>query len=126
MGPRAFGVGCDCMEPQLQAVSLCAPQLRPTSQRPDSPATQAVAAGKQSIRMSRTRDPAARNLSGCLAHTWTCRSCGHVARAKEVFSCLSLQLPPSGCVRLEVRFGRAESPGGGGGGSHPWDGVYQI
>ncbi|KAG2450648.1 hypothetical protein HYH02_004488 [Chlamydomonas schloesseri] len=64
-------------------------------------AAEAAAAGKQRIAMSRTRDPAARNLSGCLMHTWACRGCGHVTRAKEVFSCLSLQLPPSGCVRLE-------------------------
>ncbi len=41
---------------------------------PRPPRVQAAEAGARRVRLSRTADPTARNLSGCLRHTWTCRS----------------------------------------------------
>ncbi|KXZ41584.1 hypothetical protein GPECTOR_379g176 [Gonium pectorale] len=64
-------------------------------------AAEAAARGVRRLRLSETRCPAARNLGGCLVHTWTCSACGRTTRAKEPFSCLSLQLPPAGSVRLQ-------------------------
>lgn len=53
--------------------------------------------------LSRTRCPAARNVLGCLLHTWTCCACGRTSRGKELFSGLSLQLPNGAAsVTLQV------------------------
>ncbi|GLI68513.1 hypothetical protein VaNZ11_012959 [Volvox africanus] len=54
--------------------------------------------------LSKTCCPTARNLSGSLVHTWTCSECGHRTRAKEPFSCLSLQMPTQGTVDLQDLF----------------------
>eukprot|EP00775_Hariotina_reticulata_P005408 gene5408-5641_t len=37
--------------------------------------------------------PASRTFTGCLQHTLTCKSCGHVTSVKEQFNHLSLDLP---------------------------------
>ncbi|GLC35870.1 hypothetical protein PLESTB_000514400 [Pleodorina starrii] len=64
-------------------------------------AAEAAASGRRSMPLSETRCPAARNLGGCLMHTWTCSACGRCTRLKEPFSCLSLQLPAHGTVNLQ-------------------------
>ncbi|GFR52754.1 hypothetical protein Agub_g15361 [Astrephomene gubernaculifera] len=62
---------------------------------------EAAVTGCKRVRLSSTSCPVARNLGGCLVHTWTCSGCGRCSRSKEPFSCLSLQLPASGSVTLQ-------------------------
>ncbi|EFJ49864.1 hypothetical protein VOLCADRAFT_117002 [Volvox carteri f. nagariensis] len=67
-------------------------------------AAEAAAFDRRRMPFSKTRCPTARNLSGSLMHTWTCAACGRCTRAKEPFSCLSLQLPSQGAVNLQDLF----------------------
>ncbi|GIL61025.1 hypothetical protein Vafri_15396 [Volvox africanus] len=65
---------------------------------------EAASSGRKRMPLSETCCPTARNLSGSLVHTWTCSECGHRTRAKEPFSCLSLQMPTQGTVDLQDLF----------------------
>jgi hypothetical protein len=61
-------VAAGCPEAQAAAPSLCLP-------------------------VSQVVCPASRTFTGCLQHTLTCNSCGHVTSVKEQFNHLSLDLP---------------------------------